>query len=371
MGFLTPSPQPVEPSEFVRLSFLDRVRILSTHWVDDDFGTPKMLYVVYTVKMLGLYLACGILIASLTSDISFLHVTSWWDNIVVYQKLAVWLMLLEVIGLGGAWGPLCGHFKPMTGNIRYWLRPGTIRMAPWGKKVPLTGGDTRTVGDVVLYLAVLGSLIVPLAVHAENVAGFAGQQSIPGWTFVPILIMMPLMGLRDKVVFLAGRSEQYLPIMLYTFLLSGSFVDMVIAFKVVIACVWICAGISKFGDHFIKVVPPMVSNSPAMPGKFIKRLHHKNAPEDIRPSSFSWFMAHLGGTSVDIVIPLVLLFTTNIVVAAVAAIAMLVFHLFITSTFPLAVPLEWNAFFGFAAITLWIGHNPGDFAIYTSPTRWV
>jgi hypothetical protein len=37
----------------------------------------------------------------------------------------------------------------------------------------------------------------------------------------------------------------------------------------------------------------------------------------------------------------------------------LVFHIFITSTFPLAVPLEWNVFFGFIAIVLWGGFGHG------------
>jgi len=35
---------------------------------------------------------------------------------------------------------------------------------------------------------------------------------------------------------------------------------------------------------------------------------------------------------------------------------MVIFHLFITSTFPLAVPLEWNVLFGYAAVFLFAGH---------------
>ncbi|MCW2856847.1 MAG: hypothetical protein JWR52_2462 [Marmoricola sp.] len=371
MGFINPSPQPVEPAVFLKLPLTERLRILSTHWAVDGFGTPRVLHVVYILKMLGLYLAGGLFIASLTSNIGFTDVSSWWDNTVTYQKLAVWLMLLEVIGLGGAWGPLCAHFKPMTGNIRYWIRPGTIRMAPWPGKLPLTGGDTRTPLDVALYVGVLASLVLPLVVQAQQVPGLAGQEVVPGWTFVPILVVMPLMGLRDKVIFLAGRSEQYLPIMLYSALLSGHVVDMVVAFKIVIVCVWIGAGVSKFGEHFVNVVPPMVSNSPAMPGQWIKKAHYRSYPEDLRPSRLAWFMAHVGGTTVEILIPLVLLFTTNATVAGVAAIAMLVFHLFITSTFPLAVPLEWNVFFGFAAINLWIGHDPAKYSLANFSQPWL
>lgn len=371
MGFIKPSPQPIEPAEFVRLPLRDRLQVLTRAWVDDGFGMPHALHVVYVLKMLGLYLAGGVLIASLTSDIAFTHIGSWWDDVFVYEKLAVWLMLLEVIGLGGAWGPLCGHFKPMTGNIRYWIRPGTIRIAPWGGKVPFTDGDTRSIADVVLYVGVLAALVVPLAAPAHSVPGFADQHTIAGWTFVPVLVLMPLMGLRDKAIFLAARSEQYLPIMLYSAVFAGHVVDLVIAFKIVIVCVWLGAGTSKFGHHFVNVIPPMVSNSPAMPGRWSKRLHYRRAPDDLLPSRFAWFMAHVGGTTVEIITPLVLLLTTNATVALVGACLMALFHVFITSTFPLAVPLEWNVFFAFAAVSLWAGHDPSRFSVYDFSQPWL
>jgi hypothetical protein len=378
MGFINPSPQPVAPAEFAVLPLRERLRILTTHWVDDGFGTPRVLHVVYILKMLGLYFAVGLAITSWTTEyVHFTEPGTWFDNIVVYQKLAIWLMLLEVVGLGGTFGPLCGHFAPMLGNIRYWLRPGTIRMAPWGRHVPFTGGDERTAADVVLYLAVLASLVFPLVSHAEVVtalpAGTGPQELVPAAAFIPILVTMPLMGLRDKVIFLAARSEQYLPIMLFSAILgavvlgegtAGDFVNLVVVFKIVICVVWIGAGVSKLGEHFITVVPPMVSNSPGQL-RFIKRLHYRSAPDDLRPSRVGWFMAHVGGTTVEIIIPIVLLLTTNNTVALLGAVAMLVFHIFITSTFPLAVPLEWNVYFGYIAIVLWGGFGDGfDASIY-------
>lgn len=373
MGFINPSPQPMEPATFLQLPLRDRLRILSTHWAVDGFGTPRVLHVVYILKMLGLYFAVGLAITSwTTSGVHFTDPGTWFDNIVIYQKLAVWLMLLEVLGLGGAFGPLCGHFVPMLGNVRYWIRPGTIRMAPWGRHVPGTGGDERTVLDVVLFVAVLASLVYPLVLHAEAAehlpVGTGPQELIPPYAFIPILIAMPLMGLRDKVIFLAGRSEQYLPIMLFSATLgalvlrdgatSADFIDLVVAFKIIICIVWIGAGTSKLGEHFINVVPPMVSNAPGQP-EFVKRLHYRNVPGDLRPSRFAWFMAHVGGTTVEIIIPITLLLTTNNTIAMLGAIAMLIFHIFITSTFPLAVPLEWNVYFGYIAIVLWGGFGDG------------
>ena len=376
MGFLSPSSQPLPPAEFLRLPLRERMRILTGHWVEDGFGTPRVLHVVYVLKMIGLYFAVGLWITSMTTaGVEFTDPGTWFDNIVVYQKLAVYLMLLEVIGLGGAFGPLCGHFAPMIGNIRFWIRPGTIRMAPWGRRVPFTAGDERTIFDVVLFLGVLASLVYPLAIDAEPVSvpllgGVGPQELIPAEAFIPILVTMPLMGLRDKVIFLAARSEQYLPIMLFSAWLGWSidsgedFVNLVVAFKIIICIVWIGAGTSKLGHHFMNVVPPMVSNTPGQLG-FVKRLHYRNPPEDLRPSKFAWFMAHVGGTTVELLIPLTLLLTTSNTVAMLGALAMLIFHIFITSTFPLAVPLEWNVYFGYIAIVLWGGFGDGfDASVY-------
>jgi hypothetical protein len=373
MGFFKPAPDPMVPSEYVTLPFLERIRIMSTNWVLDGFNTPRMLHVIYILKMLGLYFAVGLAItAATTSTVHFTDPSTWFNHVVVYQKLAVWLMFLEVVGLGGAFGPLCGHFAPMLGNIRYWVRPGTIRMAPWAKQVPLTGGDERTVFDVVLFLGVLASLLLPLVISADAVphvpAGSAAQELVPAWAFIPILLTMPLMGLRDKVIFLAARSEQYLPIMLWSAILgavalrsdatAADFVNLVVVFKIIIVVVWVGAGVSKLGEHFINVIPPMISNSPGQLN-VVKKLHVRDFPEDLRPSRIAWFMAHVGGTTVEILIPLTLLFTTNNDVARIGAVAMLVFHIFITSTFPLAVPLEWNVYFGYIAIVLWGGFGSG------------
>ena len=66
-------------------------------------------------------------------------------------------------------------------------------------------------------------------------------------------------------------------------------------------------------------------------------------------------MAHANGTLVEIVAPLILLFSTNMYVTVVAALFMVCFHLFIISTFPLAVPLEWNVVFAYTTIFLFLG----------------
>ena len=62
---------------------------------------------------------------------------------------------------------------------------------------------------------------------------------------------------------------------------------MIIALKLLIVVVWVGAGFSKFGEHFSNVVPPMVSNSPSVPFKWLKRAHYRDFPRDLRPSQLA------------------------------------------------------------------------------------
>jgi hypothetical protein len=366
MGFMTPDAPPVEPGEFLQRPFLDRMRYLATFWADHGFGSPRVFHLIYILKVAILYAFGGLLVVSLTSDVgSVFQVSSWWDEPIVYEKLVLWTLLLEVLGVGGSWGPLAGHFKPMTGGLHYWLRPGTIRLPPWAGKVPLTNGDTRTVGDVLLYVALLASLAVALVLPgvADDGLSAAMPDSTGGLVrvgaLVPVIVLLVALGLRDKVIFLAARGEQYLPALVFAATLG--FTDMIIAFKLLIVAVWVGAGISKFGEHFVNVVPPMVSNAPFVPGRLIRRLHYRDVDGgDLKPSGVAWFMGHVGGTTVEILVPLVLLFATNTTVALLAALFMVFFHVFIASTFPLAVPLEWNVLFAFITIFLFVGYPAGD-----------
>ncbi|MGX9080043.1 DUF3556 domain-containing protein, partial [Klebsiella pneumoniae] len=109
----------------------------------------------------------------------FWQVDQWWNQPIVYQKAIIWTMLLETIGVAGSWGPIAGKFKPMTGGILFWARPGTIRLRPW-EWVPGTAGDTRTVLDVVLYLGFVASLAVALVLPGTVTPALAAV--LPGNT---------------------------------------------------------------------------------------------------------------------------------------------------------------------------------------------
>ena len=92
----------------------------------------------------------------------FTNVASWYAEPIVFEKVVLYTMLFEVIGLGCGFGPLNNRFFPPMGSILYWLRPNTIRLPPWPKRVPLTRGTARTPVDAALYAALLVMLVVAL-----------------------------------------------------------------------------------------------------------------------------------------------------------------------------------------------------------------
>ena len=96
--------------------------------------------------------------------------------------------------------------------------------------------------------------------------------------------LVPVGPARQQSQFIATRPEQYMPAMLFFALAPAlGLVDMIIALKLLIVTVWVGAGVSKIGKHFGKVVPPMISNTPWMLSKGLKRAHYRNFPNDLQP----------------------------------------------------------------------------------------
>lgn len=359
MGLMTGDFPPVDPQTFMDVPYRERLKTLSRHWAEYGFGTPKITTVIYVAKLVFFYALGGVLVSTLTSHLNPLHPSAWFDAPIVWQKLVLWTVLLECLGVAGSWGPLAGHFKPMTGGFRYWARPGTIRVPPWPGQVPFTQGDERTRFDVGLYLALLASVIVALALPGTSRAGITkaigpNEGLVPIAAIIPIIALVVILGLRDKVVFIAARAEQYIPAMI--FFAFYPFVDMIVAAKLLIVSVWVGAAFSKIGRHFANVIPPMVSNTPWLGSRRVKRMHYRSFPDDLRPSERAIRLAHVGGTVVEMGVPFVLLFSHNPTVTLTAVVLMIGFHVFITSTFPLAVPLEWNALFIYLTAFLFLGY---------------
>src|SRR5690606_34555001 len=122
MGFIKPSLPEVDFEEWGRQPHARRIRPATQHWVENGFGTPPAIYVLYGVKC-ALYVLIAAAVIAATPGIGGLReFDQWWTEPVVYQKLIVFTLLWEVLGMGCGWGPLSARFWPSMGACLYWLR---------------------------------------------------------------------------------------------------------------------------------------------------------------------------------------------------------------------------------------------------------
>ena len=362
MGFIQPSPPQVEMEEWKRLPHLARLKPLVQDWGVNGFGTPYVVYLLYIVKLVVYSLGAALVISTSEGLGGLGNFGEWWTEPIVWQKLAAWTLLWEIVGLGCGSMPLTFRFSPMIGGVLYWLRPGTVRLPPWPKRVPLTEGSTRTIVDVALYAGVLASGLYLLLADGEEVAGLAAGRLDPVAVAV-LLAFLGLLGLRDKVSFLGARPEVY-GFLLVVFLFPIE--NLIVASQIVLFCIWWGAAASKLNRHFPFVVSVMISNTPWNRSRKAKSQLWKSHPEDMRPSGVAAFAAHLG-TVMEFTLPLLLLVTSGGFVAALAVVGMIIFHVHITSTFPLAVPLEWNLFMIFGILFLFAEYGDVPFSTLEDP----
>jgi hypothetical protein len=360
MGYRTAELPPVDLDEFPKIPFLKRMRILQLHWVEAGFGTPKQTAMFYVWKIF-FYALFGLIVAgSFTAGLEFNDIGGWWDEPILYQKLMIWTVLMEILGLAATCGPMAFHFDPPIGQSLYWWQNDTIRIPPYPNRVPFTKGNRRTPWDTGLYKLIVFWLTMMLFLSGEQIPGLPEGTAgvMPRWPFVVYAVLICLMGLRDKPVFLASRAEQYVPTML-AFAFFPTWVDMVVAAKIFIVIVWMGAGISKLQHGFSSTVSVMIQNTPWNGSRKLRMATVKDFPNDLRPSTFTHLVAHIGGTLCEIVVPLVLLFSPWPWMTWLAIISIWALHTFIISTIPLAVPLEWNVFFMFCAGFLFANYSAG------------
>ncbi len=363
MGFIAPSPPPVDVEEWKQLPYLQRIKPLAQDWAINGFGTPTAVYLAYVVKLVVFVLGAALVISASTPALGGLgSISSWWTDPIVFQKAAVWTMLWEIIGLGAGSMPLTFRFVPPIGGTLYWLRPGTIRLPPFPDRVPLTRGSTRTWFDVALYAGVLAAGMNLLVSSGEAVAGTPAGRLDPVAIGV-MLGLLALLGLRDKVSFLCARPEVYgLLLLVFLFPLS----EVIVASQLVLVCIWWGAAASKLNKHFPFVVAVMISNTPWNRSRRAKSRLYRDHPDDLRPSREAAFAAHLG-TVIEFALPLVLLVSRGGTLCTIAVVGMIIFHVHITSTFPLAVPLEWNLFMIFGLLFLFGHYGDVPFSTLQDP----
>ena len=370
MGFLKQETPQIDFEEWSKGTRAEKIIPMARHWAEVGFGTPVLLHLFYVVKI-ALYILAAWLLALTTEGLGgidgFTNVAHWYAEPIVFEKVVLYTMLFEVVGLGCGFGPLNNRFFPPLGSILYWLRPGTIRLPPWPGRIPFTKGDNRTPFDALLYGALLVLLVIAIFSDGTGPMPALGTTVgvLPAWQIWAVLGVLAVLGLRDKVIFLAARGEVYASFTV-AFLFAGYGVDLILGAKLVCLVIWLGAATSKLNKHFPFVISTMMSNNPMFRPRFIKRLFFEHFPDDLRPGWRSRWLAHFS-TAIEGLVPLVLFFSHGGWPTAIAAFVMLCFHFGILSSIPMGVPLEWNVFMMFSVLALFVGHASIGLGDLTTP----
>lgn len=339
MPFIKPKLPAYDGLEWEALPFHERARLVCEAWCLDGYGTPWAIHVVYLLKVLG-FVGLWFFFCGFTDGMgSISNIGEWWASPTAFQKAIVLTMMLEGLGIAGSSGPLTGRYMPPFGGFLYFLRPGTIKL-PLLPGLPLIGGTRRSFLDVAIYASILGVAIFALTAN-----------TIPIEAFIALGVLIPVMGLADKTVFLALRAEHYWPTILCFAILN----QWIGGAKAVQLAIWFWAGFSKLNHHFPSVVAVMTSNHPIIQFGWLRRRLYKNFPNDLRPSTATVWLAHIG-TLFEFAIPLILAFAVGGWPLVVGLTFMVMLHIFIFSNMPMAVPLEWNVLAVYSAFALFWVH---------------
>ena len=139
----------------------------------------------------------------------------------------------------------------------------------------------------------------------------------------------------------------------------------IVGWQFVFLFIWWGAASSKLNRHFPFVISVMVSNTPWNRSKKVKRRSTRTTRRTCgrRARGAGRAPRHRGRVrSAAAADPV-----DNDVVGTLAIVGMILFHVHITSTFALGVPLEWNLFMIFGLAFLF-GHY-GDVPLERSTTR--
>jgi hypothetical protein len=339
VALVRPTLPPYDVHEWRQKPFPERARMVCESWAMQGYGTPLVIHLAYLVKILLVYIGPWLLWCTLTPGLALAQIGDWWLHPIAFQKAIVWSMTFEVLGLGCGSGPLTGRYWPPFGGFLHFLRPGTT-------KLPLIAklGHRRTTLDVLVYASLLAVAVWTLASPAPS-----REQCIA------LLALLAVLGVTDKTIFLAARSEHYGTTLL-VFVLAPSWIAGAQAVQLAL---WFWAGFSKLNHHFPTVVGVMNSNSPFVPGTWWKRRMYRDFPEDMRPSRLAGALAH-GGTALEFAVPLVLGLTAILAPGGpwllVGMVLMVGLHLYITSNIPMGVPLEWNVMVVYGGFALFWAH---------------
>lgn len=378
-------PQRPDMKEFLSKDMRGRMQAACENWALYGFGVPRVVHLLYFVKMWGYlqvfwsyclthpaadaapaYDAAAAAAEAAAPfdgtplegaahwglghahDVLSMRSSAWYED--AFKRFVVYNMLFEVLGFGCGSGPLTLRFIPPVSAFVHWLWPGSHKLPShfWRRSPFGLLKCKRTVVDVALFVAYLYFMVA--ALRAPQV----GPDEV-----LPIVIILPIIGLLDRAIFLAARSEHYLSMMV-CFLFPSHWI---VGCQVVQIGIWTWAGVSKLGPWFPHVIGVMISNSPnpLFGSQWLRRKLYRDVPNDMRPSRLGVALAHFG-TASEMTFPLVMAFGGHYVHPVLPLVGLVVclgFHIFITSNFAMGVPQEWNLFNMTSAIFLFGRYHSG------------
>ncbi|MEZ4239227.1 MAG: DUF3556 domain-containing protein [Myxococcota bacterium] len=343
MSLLKPRLPAYDIGRWQAAPFPERARQVCQAWAEQGYGTPGAIYLLYAAKIAA-WLGVWALACTLSPGRTLGNVATWWATPDAFARFVVWTSLFEGLGFGCGSGPLTGRYLPPLGGLLYFLRPGTTKL-PLVPGLPLVGGYRRTWLDVGLYALAVGLMLRALLAPEVSPAHL-----------LPVLVVVPLLGLVDKTLFLAFRSEHYLSSMLCLCCAALWPQAWIVGNKVVWVAIWWWAATSKLNRHFPAVMCVMTSNAPWTAWGPLRRWVYRDPPHDLRPSRFAGAMAH-SGTLLEAAFPLVLLLSGDGPLTVPVLVVATIFHLFIMSNVPMGVPLEWNVVMIYGAWVLFGVHG--------------
>jgi len=350
MGLLDPTPPPYDPIAWRERPLDERGRMVCEAWAAQGYGTPPGVFAFYAAK-LALYLGAWVFFCGLSPSLGGVSsVASWALRPLAFQKAIVWSLLFEVLGLGCGSGPLSGRYLPPIGGFLYFLRPGTTRL-PLFPGLPLIGAPTRSLLDVALYLGLVAAALRALVAPSPEPAHF-----------LPVVVLLGVLGVLDKTIFLAARAEHYW-VTLVCFVATPHWIAGAQAVQLAL---WFWAGVSKLNHHFPTVVCVMTSNGPLTRFPALRRRMYRDPPGDLRPSRLATVLAH-AGTALELGLPIAFLLTPLGTPPVVAVLLMLALHGYITSNVPMGVPIEWNFAVVYGGFALFWAHPEVSVTSLDSP----
>ncbi len=335
MSLLQPRKPPYDALAWRALPLDERLRQACRAWALQGYGTPPAVYLLYALKVV-FYIGMWCFFCSFTPGLGDpWTIGEWWLAPLAFQKAVLWSLGFEVLGLGCASGPLTARYLPPVAACLHFARPGTVRLPCLD--LPLLRGNRRSLLDAALYLGLLGSLGYALCAAELRPA-----------LLLPPVILLALLGLRDKTVFLCARAEHY-----WVTAVCFLFPDWLAGAQAVQLGIWFWAAVSKLTHHFPTAVCVMTSNSPAMPFAAVRRRLYRSFPDDLRPSRLAVSLAHLG-TAQELAFPFLLALSAGGWGTWIGLGMVLLFHCYITSNVPMAVPIEWNVHVVYGAFFLFL-----------------